>query len=564
MKVAHAHQPVGSTISQCLLILPPRPTTKNRQQGCHPVLVRAQKHDNRTDAEDRQSHTIPVEALTAIVRATAVAALFTAVTASLPPSALASDTWRPRRHTRRMKNEILKSGARVKSALHDAAARAAAEIKRTNAAAAAAASSSQPFVSQELASIYANAQKSVKNAYKNLQKGITGGTSRSSKYSVGVSGRPDPNDYYSRSSRASPEASPLGWWVVGVAVVGIGYSVFGERVANFFKSGGRRENGRWIRDRSLGGKLVFIPDVEMEKSAPRPLWEDDDEDDEDVAAELASTAAHRSTTTPTTTTATRTRQQEEDEEPTWWAPPAPVGFVSPSRKEDLTKQAKSLLRALQDAKLRGEDYPIDSLIALRRVCHEGGGISVRASTESGRDALLRTAVTFSTEAALTQNAASYLGGYEPGRFISGLAGDLNVPVKRAVTVTHGVIAAICRAALIDAEAAFRAADQDRVLFSLGKIVAILTAFPLPSGSAEAELVGRTILAQTTLEFRRAVFLAAGSANLDIAPTIASMLGFAPAQVMEQLKTQMAVAAAAAQNAAGSGSNGGGDDTTTDN
>ena len=82
------------------------------------------------------------------------------------------------------------------------------------------------------------------------------------------------------------------------------------------------------------------------------------------------------------------------------------------------------------------------------------------------------------------------------------------------------------------------------------MVAILDAFQLPSGSAEAELVGRTIQAQTTLEFRRAVFLAAGSANLNIAPIVAEMMGFDPGQVMEQLKMQIAVAAASSGGSSG--------------
>ena len=88
--------------------------------------------------------------------------------------------------------------------------------------------------------------------------------------------------------------------------------------------------------------------------------------------------------------------------------------------------------------------------------------------------------------------------------------------------------------LDDAEAAYRAGKQDDMLRALYRIISTLAAFPLPPGSAEAELVGRSILQQTTLEFRRAVFLGAGSADLAVAPLVAEMLGFDPALVMPQL------------------------------
>jgi hypothetical protein len=332
--------------------------------------------------------------------------------------------------------------------------------------------------------------------------------------------------------------------------MGVAYAKWGDNIKLLWRRGPNSEKGRWVRDRSLGGKLVFVPDVTDAPSSSRPSWLDDD----DFTTELASAAAARTGgaagTTPTTTTSAAAASRAnmlvvEDVEPTWWAPPAPVGYVSASRKEDMVKQLKQTLRLLEDSKLRGEEYSLSELITLRRICHEGGGITIKPSTESGRDAILRAGVRFAMQASLRPNPSSDLGGYEPGRFISGLAGDLTVPSKRAITITHGEVAATCRGALIDAEAAFRAGDQNRVLYSLGRLVATLAAFPLPQGSAESELVGRTIQAQTTLQFRRAVFLAAGSADIHIAPIVAEMMGFDPAQVMEQLKMQISVSAAQA-------------------
>ena len=172
-------------------------------------------------------------------------------------------------------------------------------------------------------------------------------------------------------------------------------------------------------------------------------------------------------------------------------------------------------------------------------------MQVRVGTENGRDALFRGALKLVIQALAPSPASSLpvtssLGGFEPGRFMSGLACDVSMPESRAVTIVHGEVAAASRAALIDAEAAYRAGDQTRLLGALRTLVAVVDAFPLPVGSPEAEMVGRTIQSQTTLEFRRSVFLAAGSVNLSIAPIIAEMMGFNPDQVMEQLKAQLSM------------------------
>lgn len=139
-----------------------------------------------------------------------------------------------------------------------------------------------------------------------------------------------------------------------------------------------------------------------------------------------------------------------------------------------------------------------------------------------------------------ENPKSALGGYEPGRFVSGLATDLGVPDERAVTIVHAEIASTCRNALIDAEAAFRSQDERLVSKSLSKILHALQSFPIPSQSAEMEMVGRSVMRTTSLEFRKAVFFSAGAVDLSIAPVIAEMLGFQSELVMPQLVAQLQV------------------------
>jgi hypothetical protein len=287
----------------------------------------------------------------------------------------------------------------------------------------------------------------------------------------------------------------------------------------------------------LGGKLVFVPgngsSASNGSSGARLLWDDA------LDKELCSTATTQSI--PNDTSASKVT-------PEWWAPPPGAKYVPVNRKEELARESRAILRELEDGKLlRGQDYPLFGLVKLRTVCHDGGGLKVKPRTENGRDAMLRAGVKYALELSYSvEKPAPTLGGFEPGRFVSGLATTLDVPEARAITITHAEVAAACRSAMIDAEAGYRAQDNAGVFRALGRMVAMLKAFPLPPKSAETELVGRSIQAQTTLEFRRAVFLTAGSVDMAVAPVIAEMLGFDPALVMPQLLTQMAAVEASRQ------------------
>lgn len=335
----------------------------------------------------------------------------------------------------------------------------------------------------------------------------------------------------------SPSASPLAWWVVGAALVTVLFTSLGNSIRSLWRKKPARQEGRWVRDRALGGKLVFVPDSPLPPSRsakfaddfPKGLAKANNVQNDKDAAEAAGTAG---STLPS------------DSPPTWWAPPAPAKYCPKFRKTELTQQAQETIRMLDDCKMAGQDYPLYLLLRLRQICHEGAGLQVKVSTEGGRDSLLRAAIRYAMEAALRFSPVSELGGYEPGRLVSGLATDLDVPIKRAVSLTHSQVASICRSSLIDAEVAFRTKDQNRFDESLSRMILTLRAFPLPLGSPEAELVGRTIQGQTTLDFRRDVFFAVGCAAIEVAPAVAELMGFNPAQVMEQLKMQIAARKAA--------------------
>jgi hypothetical protein len=71
--------------------------------------------------------------------------------------------------------------------------------------------------------------------------------------------------------------------------------------------------------------------------------------------------------------------------------------------------------------------------------------------------------------------------------------------------------------------------------ALIKVAGTLHAFPLPPGSAEAELVAAGVVKQTGLEFRKSLFFEFGAVSPQLASLVAEMLGFDPALVMPQLQ-----------------------------
>ncbi|KAI3435813.1 hypothetical protein D9Q98_001871 [Chlorella vulgaris] len=452
-----------------------------------------------------------------------------AMAACLPPAAQASG-WRPRRHVQH----------RLEQRFRSEETPAQAGVRKTAARATAAAEKSQQ--QQEVSAPSSEAQRwlqSVQGGVKQLW-----GSERPV-YSEGISDR-----RLAYGSGAPPSPSPLGWVALAVAAGVMLLLAFGRKLRWPWGGGRRGAGGKWVRDRSLGGKMVFIADdFEPAGAAPasrraRPLWDDDSAGSAGAAAASGSTAGGDADAGPWATAAPPTASTAA--EPDWWQPPNFAVYSTASRKEELQRQARGVLRQLEDGKLlQGLDYPVSGLVALRTLCQEAGGYQVKARTESGRDSMLRAGVRAAISAA-QEAAYSLLGGDMPAKFVCGLAHDLGVPDKRAATIVHAEVAAVCRSALIDAEAAYRAGNQSDILTALIRLAATLQTFPLPRGSAEAELVAAGIGKQTSLEFRKAIFFEFGEVSPDLAALAAELLGFDPQLVMPVLLEQQAAAAAERQ------------------
>jgi len=256
--------------------------------------------------------------------------------------------------------------------------------------------------------------------------------------------------------------------------------------------GGRRRRGkagRWVYDRSLGGRRVWVPaDVGDEDGlspggggggggwrggggAAAGKGEIMSAADFDALAARAATASVSAAAgggafTASPNAPSSRGKQQPPPVPAWWesAQPARLAGLDAASKAEARGEARRLLGRLEQAKNAGEDYPLAALLALRRACQQAGTAPagealVEPRTVGGRDALYRAAVDAAVLAAGEPGAVD-LGGEDPLRLCAGVAGDLGVADARAVSLLRGRLAGAARARVVEAIAALGRGDGD--------------------------------------------------------------------------------------------------------
>ncbi|KAK9840093.1 hypothetical protein WJX74_003186 [Apatococcus lobatus] len=336
----------------------------------------------------------------------------------------------------------------------------------------------------------------------------------------------------------------LGWAVLALVVAALAKSVFGLQLPGWLRGGQGTQGGRWIKDRSLGGKMVFIPDEEVaagKKQQPFDDWSVQSapaRSSPTAATDRSQSGAAASTSAPAAFGAgpqTAQQQSRVQRLPDWWDPP-PVIHSSGAFKEEAKKRAQSLTNTMEEGKLAGRDPTLEQLVSLRQTCAEMQ-IVVKTRTPQGRDTLLRIAADGAINAAMDQNLLM-LNGIQPQRFIAGIAVDLGIPDEKAGTIAHGAVAAQLARVLQDVYLAIRAGREDEVLLPLLRIHTLLQTLPLPQASAEAAMVGDNISSKASLDERQAIFYMFGVMHRPSAGTMAALLGFNPKLVLPHLDNEL--------------------------
>ena len=237
--------------------------------------------------------------------------------------------------------------------------------------------------------------------------------------------------------------------------------------------------GRWVRDRTLGGRQVFIPEGQSIPNSPSSST---------PPSPLAAPASRSESPAPSLNPAPPSSRAASDEEPAWWNP-EPSRFRPESQRRDAADRARRCLKRLVDEKLAGRDFPVEGIIQLRDACSEAGE-PVHVGYSNRRDAIFRAGV----EAALQcAENAEQIGGTQASRFVTALAHDLQVPQQRAANIVAASQASTLRSRVLDAVASMRQGNSANAMLSLQSVENAFSAIPQKAEqSAELEMVADSL------------------------------------------------------------------------
>ncbi|PNW88899.1 hypothetical protein CHLRE_01g049900v5 [Chlamydomonas reinhardtii] len=337
--------------------------------------------------------------------------------------------------------------------------------------------------------------------------------------------------------------APVVVWSVILAALAAAYR---SRFVQWLLSGGSKQptGGKWVYDRSLGGRKVWVPDsnsfdgpttaTSMSEKAGRSRMDEDFERLSSFAA-AARTGGDASTSGSGVATGTL---------PTWWDAP-PVLYASASRKAACEAEAGRIMSRLESAKNRGEDYSLADIRALRKTCQEGH-VSVKPKTVGGRDAIFRAAVEAAVAAAQARNFES-LDEASPPRFVAGVAADLGMEDGRAVGIAVAVVASAVRARLLDAVTNMKLSRTDpeamtEAVYALARIASLLEYLPaLDTETPQVDMVASSLRAASSLEERRYLFHLLAQLTEDKAALAARLLDFDPKLVIPEQQAALQAA-----------------------
>eukprot|EP00201_Polytomella_parva_P009767 CAMPEP_0175060952 /NCGR_PEP_ID=MMETSP0052_2-20121109/13320_1 /TAXON_ID=51329 ORGANISM="Polytomella parva, Strain SAG 63-3" /NCGR_SAMPLE_ID=MMETSP0052_2 /ASSEMBLY_ACC=CAM_ASM_000194 /LENGTH=587 /DNA_ID=CAMNT_0016326763 /DNA_START=55 /DNA_END=1815 /DNA_ORIENTATION=+ len=211
---------------------------------------------------------------------------------------------------------------------------------------------------------------------------------------------------------------------VWIGIISLSYLAFFSPDA-WFPVGGRREKrtgGKWVYDRSLGGKKVWVPDSAVVPPSPT------NNSSLLTASSSSATVLSPSSNTPlssalsldipsssssssfSSSSAATAAAAATLRHPKWWIESPPM-HVPLDLKAAAQARADRILKRLEAAKLGGRDYDVSNLKALREACQDGGGLKVKPSTTGAKEGIFRAAV---EEALVISAALTPTGGRDSG------------------------------------------------------------------------------------------------------------------------------------------------------
>ena len=303
-----------------------------------------------------------------------------------------------------------------------------------------------------------------------------------------------PGGYYGRSGYGYAGPPPwigglLGW----AALFGAAWAVtkvFGLGGGGGFRlpslGGGRKRRppgagpGRWVKDRTLGGREIWVEDRYAKGARGNAL------------------AESLSTSTGLSEAADKARRKEEAKaaaaaaaasdavEPAWWSPPS-SGYCPESQREARLTRARAALAALGAKRVGGQNYTEADLADLRDACAAAGAsVADRVKPESARAGIFKAGVEFALEAAARRSSTGMIG--PPTTFLTGLAEDVGFAPGKAGRAVAAAVAARVRAELLQAGAQMRQGEDGAAMMTLDAVIGVLATFPPERNSPEFEMI----------------------------------------------------------------------------
>ena len=300
---------------------------------------------------------------------------------------------------------------------------------------------------------------------------------------------------------------------------GFRLTIPGLRGSDFNKRN-RNEGGKWVIDRSLGGRKVWVPDSDASRRAKKLS-------ERSALDEVYKNSSSSSTTTSASTISRNLEGEGVDEEkeqqnlPTWWIESpflhTSIGGIDKQRKADLLQDARRSASYISAARINGVQWTSDMILDFHTACAAALkcypyeeknkyrlSIAKSVGPENARVQLYRQASEIAVEDCVgNRSGVSSSFGMDVNVFMVGLSYFLNIPTKVAINIVRSSCAAKTRNLLLASCSALRkeregiSSPSADLLLSLFSIVSVLNVFPFPENSAEIEMINEGFKTRVT-------------------------------------------------------------------
>lgn len=302
--------------------------------------------------------------------------------------------------------------------------------------------------------------------------------------------RPNPYGAYGRAAAAWGAIFACAWVALKIVNGENPVRKIGGAIGGVFKGGSRppppgaRGPGRWVGDRSLGGRQVWVPASEDRYREERRRLEG-------ALDELPGDASRPRASVQAPASSSDAAKKSEADLPAWWVQPSPQ-YVPPGRKESLILSARTEGANLARKRVNGSGISPEDLADFRSACAAAGERGCAAKSvgpEGARVAIFRAAADYAVTDAMSGRAGATSSFNAPvGQFLVGLSDDLNLEPRKCVSVVMADVAVRVRGAVVQAGAGIRTNDTVNTMLELDKLVQLFNAFPFADDAPELDML----------------------------------------------------------------------------